>query len=264
MLSKQEVAVIKGIMKHYPDKPNQEILSYFSVPSRTVNPARLDEIKKGVKHKNVPSAPKNQVDDFLSGKTSLTSLVRMRTLLADGSILPRSEKVFGDIEVNVGLHIPVFQPYEGSNLEFKEFYEPSSIPVYAKILAGMVNAMQSGRIIFGVNDQREVTGVNSVISSKGMKNVQSCIKDHFSPYFDVKMERDDVLRKQIFCLRACSFSDWSRPVICTKDKHNSNQKQLLREGKIYYRYGDDTCAIRYPELHRIINTVRDHLRKEEK
>ena len=58
-LSSSEVAMIKGIMEHYRDTPNQDILAKFSIPSRTINSGRISEIRnKHPKHVSIPAYEK--------------------------------------------------------------------------------------------------------------------------------------------------------------------------------------------------------------
>ena len=66
-LSDSEVGIIKGMFQHYPGCfTSQDILNRFSRPERTINAGRISEIKNGHTHANVPPAPKEEVDKFLS------------------------------------------------------------------------------------------------------------------------------------------------------------------------------------------------------
>ena len=81
------------------------------------------------------------------------------------SAATKKEKIFDNIVVDMDKLI--VSDHESESVEFKEFYEQESIPTYAKILSGMVNAGVSGSIIFGVNDNHGIVGVGS---RKGIVN----------------------------------------------------------------------------------------------
>lgn len=63
-LEKWEVAIVKAMLvrKYIP----QDIQAYFSRPSRSINHARISEIRDGTKHKAVKPATDAELEDFLA------------------------------------------------------------------------------------------------------------------------------------------------------------------------------------------------------
>ena len=64
VLSKAEVALVKAMLSEG-SKTGQEILAYFSRPGRSINPARLNEVKRG-KFDAIPEASSDELRAFLS------------------------------------------------------------------------------------------------------------------------------------------------------------------------------------------------------
>lgn len=62
-LEKWEVAIVKGMLakKYVP----QNIQAYFSRPTRSINHARVSEIRDGTKHKAIKAASETELDGFL-------------------------------------------------------------------------------------------------------------------------------------------------------------------------------------------------------
>ena len=62
-LDKREVAIVKAMLarKYVP----QDIQAYFSRPTRSINHARISEIRDGSKHKAVKNATDAELDVFL-------------------------------------------------------------------------------------------------------------------------------------------------------------------------------------------------------
>jgi uncharacterized protein DUF3644 len=62
-LEKWEVALVKAMLakKYVP----QDIQAYFSRPTRSINHARISEIRDGTKHKGVKAASEDELDNFL-------------------------------------------------------------------------------------------------------------------------------------------------------------------------------------------------------
>lgn len=255
-LSTSEVAMIKGIMKYHSNMQNQEILAKFSIPSRTINSGRISEIRnKHPKHVNIPDYEKNIVDDFLNNRITLLDLMNNGYLPGMGSsATTKKEKIFGNIVVDMDKLIVL--GHESVSLEFKEFYEQESIPTYAKILSGMVNAGVSGSIIFGVNDNHDIVGVGSrkgIVISK----IERLIKEHFEPYIVTELHSVHVIKKRLFQLKIKNISSYGL-VICKKTKtvrERNHDKTILEDGAIYYRYGSETDKVRHAELSMIIRKM---------
>lgn len=64
-LERWEIALIKAMLKRgrYND---QDILAYFTRPTRSINHARISEIRTGAKFKSIKAASDDELDDFLS------------------------------------------------------------------------------------------------------------------------------------------------------------------------------------------------------
>jgi len=62
-LEKWEVALVKSMLakKYVP----QDIQAYFSRPTRSINHARISEIRDGTKHKGIKAASEDELDNFL-------------------------------------------------------------------------------------------------------------------------------------------------------------------------------------------------------
>lgn len=69
-LERWEIALVKAMLQkgEYTD---QDILAYFSRPSRSINPARVAEIKKGEMHRSVSPADAEELAEFLAAWPNL-------------------------------------------------------------------------------------------------------------------------------------------------------------------------------------------------
>ena len=253
-LSSKEIAMIKGLLdgkKH----TSQAILNMFSVPARTVNSGRISEIKTGKRGRDVASASKKDVDRFLQGEIKLHDLA--------GRLFPldREEEVFS-VKYNAGtLYVSTL---ENESLEYKEKFERESIPVYLKILAGMLNAgFESGGIIFGISDSpRKIVGVKDDLSKEFLNPWHEMIRAHFEPCFSLREETASMPGNGRRLLRVflSHESALTPPVICRKGKNvqksrQEKQDEALKESAIYYRYGPSTRKIGYPELRCLIDRL---------
>ena len=64
-LEKWEVAIVKAMLSR--SYVPQDIQAYFSRPTRSINNARISEIKDGTKHKAIKAASDDELDSFLDG-----------------------------------------------------------------------------------------------------------------------------------------------------------------------------------------------------
>ena len=252
-LSDAEVGVIKGLFAHYPGRfTNQDILSKFSTPMRTVNGGRISEIKNGNARKDIPMASKEVVDQFLEGKIKLHELAGELFTLT-GAL----QTVFDAVEYD-STALKVNTP-ESVRLDYKEFLEDDSIPVYLKILAGMANAGQNtGSVIFGISDTPpKIVGVPPDLFTTSLKNKwRDLTREHFEPFFGVhfrtELVGDAAEPKTIVMAQLTDVPP--PPIICRRQK--GGDKEILREGAIYYRYGDSTQEIRHCELRALIDRLK--------
>lgn len=117
-----------------------------------------------------------------------------------------------------------------------------------------------GYIIFGVkNSPRTVIGLKDNIfdeydDEKFVKN----LNEYFSP--EIKYERIQIYYKGLKVGIIYVFSSESKPVVCTKH-YNSGDKQLLREGAIYYRYRSSSSEIKYPDLKVLLDKQKEDEKK---
>lgn len=63
-LERWEVALVKAMLAEGQHN-DQDILAYFTRPTRSINHARISEIRDGTKHKTVPAASKEELERFL-------------------------------------------------------------------------------------------------------------------------------------------------------------------------------------------------------
>lgn len=259
-LSDAEASVIKGLFTHYGEQfTNQEILSKFSVPARTVNAGRISEIKNGhERYESIPTATKDKVDKFLSGEIKLHHLA--------GKLFPMQgtpQFVFDMIEYDP-VTLEVNTP-EGSHLDYKEIYDQASLPVYLKILAGMVNAGQkTGSVVFGVSDAPpKIVGVSDLVIPSQIEKWRDVALSHFEPFLDVRLEKAFIggdKDKQVIVAKAQFDNAPPPPIICRNNwsaKEKGVDKPIIKEGAVYYRYGDSTRDIRYADLRVLIDRLKN-------
>lgn len=65
-LEKWEVAIIKAMIAAKQPSNDQDILAYFTRPSRSINHRAIAEIRKDLKHKTIKPAAPEELDEFLS------------------------------------------------------------------------------------------------------------------------------------------------------------------------------------------------------
>ena len=253
-LSSKEIAMIKGLLdgkKH----TNQAILNMFSVPARTVNSGRISEIKAGNRGRDVASASKKEVDRFLQGE------IKLHDLAGQLFSLDREEEIFS---VKYSVETLYVSTLENESLEYKEKFERESIPVYLKILAGMLNAgFESGGIIFGISDSpRKIVGVKDDLSAEFLNPWCEIIRAHFAPFFSLRTEKAPIPGngRRLLGVFLRHENAPTLPIICCKAKNVQKSKrekpvEALKESAIYYRYGPSTLKIGYPELRCLIDRL---------
>jgi hypothetical protein len=143
---------------------------------------------------------------------------------------------------------------ESSVLEFKESFNWGSKDRYAKIAAAFANN-RGGSIIFGVkNDPRELSG----LQSENFNNIDEAI---ISQYFSSVLSPEIEFSKLLFRIRnknvgVINIKSIERgPVVAIKNDGE------IKEGDIYYRYNARNDKIKFPELQKIIDQIKDQERK---
>ncbi|MCX8514233.1 MAG: ATP-binding protein [Burkholderiales bacterium] len=145
---------------------------------------------------------------------------------------------------------------ESTTLEFKEVYNKDDLVRYIKIMAGFANA-KGGYIIFGIKDNpRTLVGINSN-SIEGLKSevLTEILNNHFDPEINWELLTPTRSEKQLAVLYV--KESINKPVMCKKLKQSPNQKHLIEEGRIYYRYNSQTKEIKYSELKNLLNEQQE-------
>ncbi|MDA8575661.1 ATP-binding protein [Candidatus Marinamargulisbacteria bacterium] len=144
---------------------------------------------------------------------------------------------------------------ECSNREFKLQFENDKLWKYAKTMAAFANK-DGGIIFFGIKDNpRELVGIKGAEPSD--LTISHFINAYFEPEISFELGSEEYGEKTLMYLLVRKSPN--KPIICKKKKllkSNTNGQQdkvLLREGAIYYRYSSASEEIRHPELKEIID-----------
>jgi hypothetical protein len=146
---------------------------------------------------------------------------------------------------------------EQKDLEFKESFNLRGLAEYFRDFAAFANNV-GGYIIFGVTDSpRRLKGLSKKSLSQFNKideeRISGFINEHFAPYIDWEMDTIEHKGKTFGVLYAYPSS--TKPVICKK----GDDKQVLKNGVIFYRYAGRTEVIQYSELATMIaNRVQEN------
>lgn len=141
---------------------------------------------------------------------------------------------------------------ESFDLEFKQnFQHGDNIIKYVKTIAGMANN-KGGEIVFGIKDSpHEPIGMtNNRFRETDPKIIDKTIREYFSHELEWNMNIVPFAGKEFGLISVKESSD--KPVLCKK-----NNKDILREGAIYYRYRGETKEIEYAELRNILDKERE-------
>jgi len=143
---------------------------------------------------------------------------------------------------------------ECSNREFKLQFENDKLWKYAKTMAAFANR-DGGIIFFGIKDNpRELVGIEGAQPSD--LTISNFINAYFEPEISFELDSEEYEEKTLMYLLV--HESPNKPIICKKQKlsksnKNNQDKVLLREGAIYYRYSSASEEIRHPELKEIID-----------
>lgn len=146
---------------------------------------------------------------------------------------------------------------EQKDLEFKESFNLNGLSEYFRDFAGFANN-SGGYIIFGVtNSPRKLVGLKNngftQFSTIDEERISGFLNQHFSPYIDWEMGIVTYKRKKFGVLYAHKAN--LKPVICK----TGDDRQILKNGEIYYRYAGRTEVIQFSELSRIIeNRIQEN------
>lgn len=234
-----EAALIKALLtagKHTRD----QIVSYFTRPDRTVNPARISEIASDAVFADVEPANAAQVEAHLR---QFQSVDRARQSFFEGHPLhPVSLKLF--LQVQQGTEKLIIE--ETDRFELKESLNFSNRAEYARLIAALANA-RGGLILFGVRDaDRQVMGIKAgKLSGYDPAKLNQYLSTTFAPVPLWQKGEVQVAGKTVGVIFVPEADE--KPLICLKD-----DGEELREGDIYYRYPGENRRIRPAELTRII------------
>ena len=140
---------------------------------------------------------------------------------------------------------------ESQTLEFKESYNFAGLAEYFRDFAAFANN-KGGYLIFGVKDRprRELVGLSDKSQEQFDKldpeKITGFLLEDFSG--NISWEHDVIkIDEKSFGIFKVEESV-EKPIICKKD-----EKDIIKNGEIYFRYGGRTQKIQYSELETIIN-----------
>lgn len=143
---------------------------------------------------------------------------------------------------------------EGDRREFKVLFDKNSLWKYCKTMVSFANR-DGGIIVFGVKDRpRELVGLRDQFPDELV--FAHFLKEYFEPEIRFSLDTLNMAGKDL--LYVLVEASPNKPVICKKRKIEKSKetgksdKELLREGAIYYRYSSSTEEIKYPEITKIL------------
>jgi hypothetical protein len=144
---------------------------------------------------------------------------------------------------------------ECSWLEFKESFNWLSKSDYAKTIASFANN-KGGYIIFGIkNKPRQIIGLqNNNFDDMDEAKITEYLNSVFSP--EINYEKDTLTENFNKIGLFYVYQSSNKPVVCIKtDKE-------IKEGEIYYRYNARSEKIKYPEIKKLIEQIKEETTKQ--
>lgn len=148
---------------------------------------------------------------------------------------------------------------ESEHREFKLKFENNNLPKFTRTMASFANR-DGGVIFFGIKDRpREVVGV----SEKDIPDdvvFTNFLKEYFQPEIQFESKTIELNGQKVHCLIVRPSA--LKPVICRKSKlirveQGKPDKEVLREGAIYYRYSASSDEIKYADLRIMLDNERE-------
>lgn len=144
---------------------------------------------------------------------------------------------------------------ESERREFKIKFDNDQIWKYSKTMASFANR-DGGVIFFGIKDRpRELVGVEGAVPDELV--MAHFLKEYFEPEIPFILDTKEFGGKTVLYILV--EPSLNKPIICKKKKiqqfrePGKKDKELLREGAIYYRYSSSSEEIKHPELKRILD-----------
>lgn len=143
---------------------------------------------------------------------------------------------------------------ESSWLEFKESFNWGSNNKYAKSMAAFANNC-GGYIVFGIKDQpRELVGLNNNnFETIDESRISSYLNNAFAPEINFEKFTTEVNSKEVGIIYV--RQEKSKPIVCIKNDDE------LKEADIYYRYNARSEKIKYSELKKIFESIKEEVQK---
>lgn len=148
---------------------------------------------------------------------------------------------------------------ESEHREFKLKFENNNLPKFARTMASFANR-DGGIIFFGIKDRpRELVGVTEKEIPDDVV-FTNFLKEYFQPEILFESKTTDLYGMEVNCLIV--KPPIRKPVICKKSKsirkkQGKPDKEVLREGAIYYRYSASSDEIKYADLVIMLDAERE-------
>lgn len=159
------------------------------------------------------------------------------------------------LELNIDENTLRVKNRESEHREFKASFDSNNLWKYAKTIAAFANS-GGGVLFFGIKDSpRELLGVSGHQPDELV--FANFLKEYFEPELSFTLDAKKYNGKEL--LYVLAEPSPTKPIICKKKKvqkfkeKGKRDKELLREGAIYYRYSSSSDEIKYPELRAILD-----------
>jgi len=139
---------------------------------------------------------------------------------------------------------------ESSEIEFKKNFNFLNMAEYSRDMTAFANK-SGGYIIFGIADNpRKVVGIKlNKFNEIPQERITSFLLEYFSP--EIKWDIGFVKHNKLYVGYIYTYESENKPVICKKNK------DIIKNGEIYFRYRAQTKNIQYGELKQIIDQIKE-------
>lgn len=145
---------------------------------------------------------------------------------------------------------------EDDKIEYKEVFDSSTKEArgkYAKEMAALYN-FQGGYLIFGVNDDLEVIGLQG-FQEPDNADIANSVNTYFSPAIKFQTRKVEIDGKVVFVIYVEKRKDI--PTVCIK-----SFPSVVQESTIYWRYSAQAAPISSGDLINLLNQLRGEETKE--